>query len=71
MRAFNRVDQAVAAKQAYETTQVKTIFHGPEGQADFNKAVADTEVIRQRLADAIAAAMVPVTHVLQIEKLAE
>ncbi len=59
---FDRVDEAVAAKQAFETTQIKKIFHGPEGKADIEKAVADTEAQRQPLADAIQAALVPVTH---------
>lgn len=65
-QAFDRVDSAVAAKQAYETEQVKKIFHGPEGKTDFAKAVADTEAKRKPLADAIHAAMVPVTHEITI-----
>jgi lysophospholipase L1-like esterase len=64
--AFDRVDQAVAAKQAYETEQVKKVFHGREGKANFEKAVADTEAKRKPLADAIHAAMVPVTHTIKI-----
>lgn len=66
--AFDKVDAAVFAKQQYETTQVKQIFHGAEGKTDFSKAVADTEAVRKPLADAIAAAMVPVTHSIEIEK---
>ena len=64
--AFDRVDQAVAAKQAYETEQVKKVFHGREAKADFEKAVAETEAKRKPLADAIHAAMVPVTHMITI-----
>lgn len=67
--AFDKVDQAVFTKQEYETTQVKNIFHGPEGKADFSKAVKDTEAVREPLAKAISAAMVPVTHTLEIRKL--
>jgi lysophospholipase L1-like esterase len=67
--AFDKVDAAVFAKQQYETTQVKQIFNGAEGKADFSKAVAETEAVRKPLADAIAAAVVPVTHSIQIEKL--
>jgi len=63
---FDRVDTAVAKKQAYETEQVKRIFHGKEGQADFEAAVARTEAVRQPLADAIAAAMQPVIHTIEI-----
>ena len=65
-QAFDHVDQAVAAKQAYETEQVKAVFHGPQGKADIEKAVAETEAKRQPLANAIHAAMVPVTHVIAI-----
>jgi lysophospholipase L1-like esterase len=63
---FKKVDEAVAAKQAYETRQIKQIFHGPEGTADMNKAVADTEAVRAPLEAAIGAAMVPVTHTIRI-----
>jgi lysophospholipase L1-like esterase len=67
--AFDRVDQAVAAKQAYETKQIKQVFHGAEGRADFEKVVAETEAKRKPLADAIDAAMVPVKHVITITRL--
>jgi len=64
--AFAKVDTAVAAKQAYETRQVKIIFHGGEGKADMAGAVARTEQERAPLAQAVAAAFVPVTHTLKI-----
>ena len=70
-QAFNKVDAAVAAKQAYETEQIKKAFHSPEAKVDFAKIVAETEAIRQPLADAIAAAMQPVTHTIQISKVDE
>ncbi|MEZ6063997.1 MAG: SGNH/GDSL hydrolase family protein [Planctomycetaceae bacterium] len=66
--AFDRVDAAVAAKQAYETQQVKKVFHGDEGRADFQAAVERTEAERGPLAEAIAAAMQPVTHSIVIQK---
>lgn len=69
--AFDKVDGAVAAKQAFETTQVKKIFHGPEGRADIEKAVAETEAEQEPLAEAVAAAMVPVSHTIQIVKMAQ
>ncbi len=65
--AFAQVDQAVAAKQAYETKQIKQIFHGKEGKADMEKAVTDSEAARAPLAAAIAAAMVPVRHSIIIQ----
>lgn len=64
--AFDRVDAAVAAKQAYETRQVKTLMHGDEGRADMEATVALTEKARQFYVDALAAAMVPVTHTIKI-----
>jgi lysophospholipase L1-like esterase len=67
--AFGKVESAVFEKQKYETEQVKGIFHGAEGKADFEKAVADTESKRKPLADAIRTAMVPVTHEISIEAL--
>jgi lysophospholipase L1-like esterase len=64
--AFNKVDQAIAAKQNFETKQIKEIFHGPRGKADMEKAVDETEVQRKPLAKAIREAMVPVTHQIEI-----
>lgn len=64
--AFAKVDAAVAAKQAFETTQVKKIFHGPEGKNDMDAAVARTEAERAPLAAAIQEAFVPVTHTIRI-----
>ena len=67
--AFDLVDKAVAAKQEYETTQVKKMFHSPEAKADFDKVVQETEAIREPMAAAIASAMIAVTHTLEIKKL--
>jgi lysophospholipase L1-like esterase len=65
--AFNRVDEAVARKQAYETRQVKELFHGPEGKADMDGTAAVTEKARAPLASAIRRTMKPVKHALRIE----
>ena len=65
--AFDRVDQAVAKKQAYETRQVKTLFHGPEGHTDMEATAVLTEKVRRPLAEAIEAAFVPVQHTIRIE----
>lgn len=64
---FGKVDAAVAEKQAFETRQVKEIFHGADGKADMEAAVKRTEAERSRLAEAILAAFQPVTHQLTIE----
>ena len=64
--AFKKVDDAVAGKQAYETKQVKQVFHGAEGKADMAAAVKRTEAERAPLMEAIHAAFVPVTHTIRI-----
>ena len=67
--AFAKVDAAVAAKQAFETRQIKQVFHGAEGKTDMAGAVASTEKEREPLAQAIHAAFVPVTHELKVQAL--
>lgn len=64
--AFKQVVAAVSAKQRYETKQVKEIFHGAEGNADFTKAMERTEAERAPLEAAIASAMVHVKHQIRI-----
>lgn len=64
--AFAKVDEAVAAKQAFETKQVREVFHGAEGKADIESAVKRTEEQRNRLVQAIRRAFVPISHTLQI-----
>ena len=63
---YRQVDELVAAKQAYETKQIKQVFHGSEGRADMAKAVARTEAERAPLAQAISDAVVPIRHTLKI-----
>ena len=65
--AFAKVDAAVAAKQAYETKQIKQIFRSPEAKADMEAVAAQTEKEREPLAAAIKGAFVPVTHTLRIQ----
>jgi lysophospholipase L1-like esterase len=65
--SFRRVDEAVAAKEAYETRQIKEVFHSKEGLADMDKAVETTEAERAPLAKAIADAMTPVRHTILIQ----
>jgi lysophospholipase L1-like esterase len=65
--AFAKVDAAVAAKQAYETTQIKKTFRSPEAKTDMERVAAQTEKEREPLAAAIKAAFVPVTHTIKIE----
>ncbi len=65
--AFGKVDAAVAAKQAYETRQIKESFRSPEAKTDMEGVAAKTEREREPLAEAIRSAFVPVTHILKIE----
>lgn len=64
--AFQRVDDAVAKKQAYETRQIKDLFHGPEGRADAAMTAELTEKVRTPLAEAVRTAFVPVRHTIAI-----
>jgi hypothetical protein len=64
---FAKVDAAVAAKQAYETQQIKKSFRSPEAKTDMEGVAAQTEKEREPLAAAIKAAFVPVTHTIKIE----
>ena len=64
---FNQVDAAVATKQAYETTQIKKLFHGEEGKHDMEATIASSEKTRAPLAEAIKTAFVPVRHTIMIE----
>jgi hypothetical protein len=64
--AFAKVDAAVAAKQEYETRQIKTLFHGPEVKLEPATIVNLTERVRTPLAEAIKTAYVPVTHSIRI-----
>jgi len=72
--AFAKVDAAVAAKQAFETDEIKNQFeaqHEHLTRAEIaertEKAVAAAEVTHAQLAAAVAAAFVPVTYTLKIE----
>ena len=64
--AFKKVWDAVAAKQDYETRQIKTLVHGPEGAADVDATFALTEKVHDKLAKAIADAKQPAEHVITV-----
>ncbi len=65
--AFKRVWDAVAAKQDYETRQIKSLVHGPEGAADREATFALTEKARAPLAKAVSEALQPVEHTISIK----
>jgi lysophospholipase L1-like esterase len=64
--AFQKVRDAVAKKQAYETRQIKELAHGPEGSADANATFALTEQVRAPLEKAVRSALSPVEHAITI-----
>jgi hypothetical protein len=68
--AFAKVDAAVAAKQAFETTQIKKLFRSPEAKTQMETIAAQSEEKRAPLAAAIKAAFVPVTFTIKIEPVA-
>ena len=51
--AFDRILKAVTKKQEYETRQIKTLVHGPEGAVDAEATFALTEKARAPLEQAI------------------
>jgi len=67
--AFRKVEEAVAAKQNYETRQIKEMLHGPEFERYGADVLALTEKVRTPLAKNIKAAFVPITHTIQISPL--
>ena len=64
--AFAKVDAAVAAKQAFETRQIKEMFRSAAAHTNMEAVVTSSEQTRQGLADAIKAAFVPVTYTIAI-----
>ncbi len=63
---FQRIWDAVEAKQAYETRQIKMLVHGPEGAADLEGTFTLTEKARAPLAAAISAARQPAEHAITV-----
>lgn len=64
--AFKRIQDAVTKKQDYETRQIKTLVHGPEGAVDMEATVALTEKTREPLERAVLASKIPTQHALTI-----
>ncbi len=64
---FKKVDEAVAAKQAYETKQVKEAFHSKEARENMGAVVAKTEAEREPLVRAVRATLVPIRHTITIQ----
>jgi hypothetical protein len=69
--AFHQVDEAVAAKQAFETKQIKERFRSGEARTNLLQVVEKTELERSKLAAAIKKAFVPVEHSLRLEPVSQ
>jgi lysophospholipase L1-like esterase len=63
---FKAVDEAIAAKQVYETAQIKGEFHGEAGRADMEGTVRRTEEERAAKVAAIKTAFQPVVHTIRV-----
>ncbi|GAA5116839.1 SGNH/GDSL hydrolase family protein [Luteolibacter yonseiensis] len=63
---FKKIWDAVSKKQEYETRQIKSIIHGPEGAADAEAAFALTEKARTPLEKAISEAKQPAEHAIMV-----
>jgi len=64
--AFATIQKAVAAKQQYETREIKNLVHGPEGAADMEATIALTEKTRERFVNALRDVCKPVDHEIRI-----
>lgn len=64
--AFRKVWDAAAAKQDYETRQIKSLVHGPEGQVDLEATFALTGKVHDRLSAELKASLSPVEHTIEI-----
>ncbi len=65
---FAKIWQAVGDKQAFETTQIKTLFRSKEAKADIEAVVKSSEIEHARLASALKALVRPVDSILKIEE---
>jgi hypothetical protein len=65
--AFEKVDNAVAAKQGYETKQIKESFRSQAARTDMEAVVKKTEEERAKLAAEIPKRFVPVEYAIRIE----
>lgn len=64
--AFQKIREAVQAKQAYETKQIKKLVHGPEGKADMEGTFASTEKEREAFVKRLTSVVRPVEHTITI-----
>ena len=60
--------KAVGDKQAYETKQIKSLFHGKEAKTDMEAVVKSSQVEFDRLAAALKAVVKPVDSTIKVEE---
>ena len=65
--AFQKVDKAVATKQAFETGQIKQAFHSEEAKTNMDGVFQGTETEHAVLAHVVAESMTPVRHTILIQ----
>jgi hypothetical protein len=65
--AFDKIWTAVGEKQAYETKQIKSLFHSKEAKADMEGVVKNSEVEHARLVANLKAAYAPAESTLGLE----
>jgi lysophospholipase L1-like esterase len=65
--AFDKIWKAVGDKQAYETKQIKSLFHGKDAKTDMEAVVKASEVEHAKHVAALAAAYAPAETVLRVE----
>jgi len=66
--AFDKIWKAVGDKQAYETKQIKSLFHGKDAKADMENIVKASEVEHAKHVAALAAAYAPAETTLRVEE---
>ena len=64
--AFQKIQDAVTKKQAYETVQIKKFVHSKEAAADLDATFARTEIERAALEKSIFDARQPAEHTITI-----
>lgn len=67
--AFDKIWQAVGAKQNFETKQIKTLFRSKEAKADLEAVVKASELEHAKLVADLQAVAVPVETALYFEEI--
>ena len=65
-KPFEAVTDAIRKKQDYETKQIKSLFHGPEGEADMDAVIELSEKARKQFVENVTKSFQPVKHTISI-----